>query len=139
MEVEIFYHRHKLPVERSARVLCMRNTAKANAKRFRPWYEIARSELRARDITYARLGELMNVSTAAVGHWMTGRREPTLAQIKYIADLVGKSLSELCGEDPYFLTDLNERKLIDLFRTMSPSEREVFLRFFISNSNSPQK
>lgn len=130
------YHWHKITPRQSYSIVGVtQSPAKTGAKRFRPWYEIARAELRAKDITYARLASMMSVSTAAVGHWMTGRREPTLAQIKYIANVIGKSLSEIVGEDPYFLIDTYERKLIDKFRSLSPEERTLFVRLFGGDIN----
>jgi len=62
-----------------------------------------------------------------VGHWMVGRREPTIEQIKKIAKVLDKSVSELCGEDLYFLTDISERQVIDTWRTLSPDQRALIL------------
>lgn len=40
----------------------------------------------------------------------------------------GKSVSELSGEDAYFIIDKKERAWIDAFRSMKESEKQLLLR-----------
>ena len=100
----------------------------ARARVHRPWYEVARALLKDRDMTYADLAAILNVTTGTVGHWMVGRREPTLEQVKAIAKVVDKSVSELCGEDVYFLTNQAERDVIDTWRSLAPDQRALLAR-----------
>ena len=100
----------------------------ARARVHRPWYEVARTLLKDRDMTYADLAAILNVTTGTVGHWMVGRREPTLEQVKAIAKVVDKSVSELCGEDVYFLTNQAERDVIDTWRSLAPDQRALLAR-----------
>lgn len=48
-------------------------------------------------------------------------------------------MSELVGEDAYFLVDKSERELIDGFRHLSQEEREMALRIIQSLEKSPPK
>lgn len=70
----------------------------------------------------------LGVGESAVGHYLNGRREPSLNQIRVIARMAGVSMSELVGEDDYFLVDKYERSLIDGFRNLSEQEREIAVR-----------
>ena len=100
----------------------------AQIRSHRPWYEVARTLLKERNMTYADLAAILNVTTGTVGHWMVGRREPTLEQIKTIAKVLDKSVSELCGEDFYFLTDQAERDVINTWRSLTPDQQTLLMR-----------
>ena len=103
------------------------NLKLAPVRKHNPWYEVARALLKNKGMTYADLAVILDVTTGTVGHWMVGRREPTIEQIKKIAKVLDKSVSELCGEDLYFLTDISERQVIDTWRTLSPDQRALIL------------
>lgn len=53
------------------------------------WYELAKSLMKDKGITYDQLAEHFSVSKGAVGHWMTGKREPTFSEIAKIMAYVG--------------------------------------------------
>ncbi len=53
------------------------------------WYELAKSLMKEKGITYDDLAERFSVSKGAVGHWMTGKREPSLHDIAGILAFVG--------------------------------------------------
>lgn len=53
------------------------------------WYELAKSLMKEKGITYDQLAERFSVSKAAVGHWMTGKREPAFNDIAGILAYVG--------------------------------------------------
>lgn len=93
-----------------------------------PWYTKAKAVLKAKRITYQEVADKLGVEKSTVGHWMVGRNNPTFDQVREIARMIETSLSELVGEDPYFLTDENERKLIDTLRNLSPEEKQEALR-----------
>ena len=103
------------------------NQSVAQLKKHRPWYEVARTLLKEKGMKYADLAAILDVTTGTVGHWMVGRREPTLEQIKQIAKVVDKSVSELAGEDFYFLTDGTEREVINAWRSLTPEQRMLLL------------
>ncbi len=53
------------------------------------WYELAKSLMKDKGITYDDLAERFSVSKGAVSHWMTGKREPSLKDIAAILFYVG--------------------------------------------------
>lgn len=53
------------------------------------WYDLAKTLMRDRGLTYDDLAEHFSVSKGAVGHWMTGKREPSLQDIAGILAYVG--------------------------------------------------
>ncbi|MFS1583384.1 MAG: LexA family protein [Candidatus Arsenophonus phytopathogenicus] len=53
------------------------------------WYELAKSLMKDKGITYDDLAERFSVSKGAVSHWMTGKREPSLQYIASILAYVG--------------------------------------------------
>ena len=87
------------------------------------WFEKAKAELRLRKITYQDVADYCGVEKATVGHWMTGRNNPRIEQIIKIARMLGMSVSELTGEDSYYLHDSLEREFIDHIRNMSNDDR----------------
>lgn len=116
-------HRDRLPGD----TLGFMSKNLAPVRKHRPWYEVARTLLKEKGMTYADLAAILDVTTGTVGHWMVGRREPTLQQVKTIAEVLEKSVSELCGEDFYFLTDAAEREVIDTWRNLTPDQRALLL------------
>ncbi|MDH0357071.1 MULTISPECIES: LexA family transcriptional regulator [Morganella] len=53
------------------------------------WNDLAKSLMRDKGLTYEDLAEHFSVSKGAVGHWMTGKREPSLQDIAGILAYVG--------------------------------------------------
>lgn len=53
------------------------------------WYELAKSLMKDKGITYDHMAEHFSVSKGAVGHWMTGKREPAFSEIARILAYVG--------------------------------------------------
>ena len=97
-------------------------------RKVRPWYEVARAAFKDKGMVYEEIAEKLGASTSAVGHWLTGKREPPLETIQKMAAILGKTVSELCGEDAYFVVDREERQIIDSVRNMTPQERALLLR-----------
>lgn len=62
------------------------------------WYLIAKPLLKKRGGGYKGLADRLHVQTATVGHYMTGRRNPTPEQLREIADYLGVSMATLFGE-----------------------------------------
>ena len=93
-----------------------------------PWYDLAKAALKDRGLIYDDVARELDITVSAVGHYLAGRREPSLLQVKTIADMVGKSISELCGEGAYFVTKADEQRLLDTFRDMTEKEQEIALK-----------
>lgn len=64
------------------------------------WWNRADRERRAQRKTYEEIALDMGVSMATVGHWMTGRRQPSPTKLAGLARLLGVSLDYLMeGEE----------------------------------------
>lgn len=104
-------------------------------QRMTSWHQKAKALLKAKRVKYADVAEALCVGESAVGHYLNGRREPSIEQVRTIARLAGVSMSELVGEDAYFLVNKSERDLIDDFRGLSQAEREIASRMIHSLRN----
>lgn len=106
-----------------------------------PWYVKAKAEMKAQGLVLADLAEVLGITVSAVGHYLNGRRTPSVEQVQKIAGILGMSVSELCGEDAYFIIDSQERKIIDLIRNMPDAtlETAVMLLTALNNSNKGEK
>lgn len=79
------------------------------------WIRIVRARMKEKGIKQPALARVMNVETrGAVGHYLTGRREPTHAQFKAMALALGLQPGalfegrkvELGGRDEVFVTQI---------------------------------
>jgi transcriptional regulator with XRE-family HTH domain len=92
-----------------------------------PWYEKARLALKAKGIRYIDLAAVLGCTEGAVGHYLRGRREPTVETLRTIAEQAGLSLSEMVGDDPRFIGDADEKQLIDIYRKLGDEKRRNLL------------
>lgn len=92
--------------------------------RMRPWYVVAKQLAADKRISYQEMADLLHVAKATVGHWLTGRNRATIDVIKEIARVLDVPVTELIAEDAYYLTDENERRLIDKYRKIAPELRK---------------
>jgi transcriptional regulator with XRE-family HTH domain len=92
-----------------------------------PWYEKARLALKAKGIRYLDLAAVIGCTEGAVGHYLRGRREPTVETLRIIAEQAGLSLSDMVGDDPRFIADADEKSLIDAFRKLDAEKRHSLL------------
>lgn len=59
-----------------------------NIPRMEKWTDLAKSKMRELKVTQERLAERLGVTQGAIGHWLSGRREPSI-------DVINKILREL--------------------------------------------
>ena len=59
---------------------------------------------------------------------MIGRNEPPLAVIKEIGEILGMSISEIVGEDLYFVRDPLTRQIVERLDGMGDEEKRVLLK-----------
>jgi len=59
------------------------------------WNELAKTRLSALGMTQAELSEKMGVTQGAMGHWLNGRRSPSLAEVGAIFQILGISGASL--------------------------------------------
>lgn len=53
------------------------------------WYELAKAKMKEMKITQEGLAETLGVTQGAVAHWLSGRREPDLATISKVLEVLG--------------------------------------------------
>jgi len=53
------------------------------------WNELAKVRLNTLGMTQAELSEKMGVTQGAMGHWLNGRRNPSLAEVGQMFDILG--------------------------------------------------
>lgn len=92
------------------------------------WFVIAKKLLKDQGKIYDDLAEHLNVSPGAVGHYMVGRREPTLAQVRNVAKYLGVSVAVLLGEEEYHPQSRQSAqgaKIIDSLHSEEEKDRAV--------------
>lgn len=60
-----------------------------NSCRMQTWYELAKARMSDLRITQEQMAERLGVTQGAVGHWLSGKREPGLAMINALLAEVG--------------------------------------------------
>lgn len=82
------------------------------------WQDRARRRMRELDLNQRELAKRIGVSTAAMSHYLNGRREPTLSQLQLIAD-------ELALDPAYMIFGYLDRdKVVKIARKMADMSDE---------------
>lgn len=110
--------------------------SKANS---RPWYVVAKKLGKERKITQQAIADALGVSKGAVSLWYSGTNRPRLETIQRIAQMLGSTVTELIAEDPYFITEEEERQLIDLFRQLPPEKQQEAKEYLAFKLNLTQE
>uniref|UniRef100_A0A1A9ZEC7 HTH cro/C1-type domain-containing protein n=1 Tax=Glossina pallidipes TaxID=7398 RepID=A0A1A9ZEC7_GLOPL len=63
------------------------------------WSELVRHRMKERGVTRERIANMLGKTPGAVGHWLNGRREPSLTDIASIFQILGLSSVVLHGTD----------------------------------------
>ncbi|QTL41645.1 helix-turn-helix domain-containing protein [Xenorhabdus budapestensis] len=108
------------------------------------WFDMAKDQMKVLGITYDKLAEHLGVTRGAVGHWLNGRREPSLKEIAAILDFIGikhvvlNSDGTVSGITDLSLNSVNvesgskltkqQAELLELFDSLPSEEAERFLR-----------
>lgn len=98
------------------------------------WYEKVRAKMAEGGMSYADLAARLSergteTAKSTVGAWMVGRNEPSLAVIKEIGGILGMTVSEIVGEDKYFVRDPVLRQIVERLDSMTDEERKAVLKF----------
>ncbi|PHM68146.1 helix-turn-helix domain-containing protein [Xenorhabdus kozodoii] len=107
------------------------------------WFDIAKDRMKVDGITYDKLAEHLGITRGAIGHWLNGRREPSIKEIAMILDFLGikqvvlnsdgtistlgEQASHAVNIEPNTLTKEQE-ELLSLFDSLPSEEAERFLR-----------
>ncbi|MCP9270338.1 helix-turn-helix domain-containing protein [Xenorhabdus sp. XENO-1] len=108
------------------------------------WFDIAKDQMKALGITYDKLSEHLGITRGAVGHWLNGRREPSLKEIAEILDFIGikhvilNSDGTISSADDQSSNSINieseprltkkQKELLELFDNLPAEEADKFLR-----------
>ena len=100
--------------------------------------ESIRKIRREHDLTQEQLGRIAGVTAMAVSQWENGRAVPRMGAIQLMADYFGIPKSAIMGdareyaiaemqERQYSALTADERELLELYRSMDASGREMAL------------
>ncbi len=80
-------------------------------------------------LTGAKVGELLGVGKAAVGHWETGRNEVTASILGALADLYGQGCDWLIFGRRRSGLGPQEERLLELFARLDDEDKDELLEF----------
>jgi len=84
--------------------------------------------MRERGLRQADLLDIFGVETrGAVGHYLTGRREPNVHQLLKLAHALGITLSELVGDAPVSDDAELNREIFELLRDVGPENYPMLI------------
>jgi transcriptional regulator with XRE-family HTH domain len=92
------------------------------------WTDRVRAGLRNKGYTFQDLADRIGVTRPAVSMYLTGKREPTLQQVKEIAKMVDLSVSELLGDDATFIADKQQIRAAELIKEVPQELQEQALK-----------
>ncbi|WP_426576748.1 helix-turn-helix domain-containing protein [Xenorhabdus stockiae] len=106
------------------------------------WFDIAKDQMKVNGITYDKLAEHLGITRGAVGHWLNGRREPSMKEIAAILDFLGikrvilnsDGTVSTIGEQAPHTTSVElcltkeQEELLNLFDNLPSEEASRFLR-----------
>ncbi|MDC9591674.1 helix-turn-helix domain-containing protein [Xenorhabdus sp. XENO-10] len=106
------------------------------------WFDIAKDQMKVNGITYDKLAEHLGITRGAVGHWLNGRREPSIREIAAILDFLGVkrvilnsdgTLSAIGEQAPHAASiesclTKEQEELLTLFDSLPAEEASRFLR-----------
>lgn len=105
------------------------------------WSELARYRMKERGVTRERIANMLGKTPGAVGHWLNGRREPSLTDIASIFQILGLSNVVLHGDgsvslpddyDPGILTKdaltVRQKAFVELLAFFPEDEQEKMLK-----------
>jgi transcriptional regulator with XRE-family HTH domain len=91
------------------------------------WYTRARAALRDAGVRFEDVATATGVTRSAVGHWLSGRREPSVEELRTIAKMAGLSLDQMVGDDPRFLISDLDKALFDAVRQLPDEQKRALL------------
>lgn len=93
------------------------------------WYNNAARLLRANGISNAEIGRRLNMTGQAISLKLAGKRPTYVSEAKVLADLAGVTVAEMLGEDAYLIEARDEKELIELYRLLTPAQREQWMAY----------
>ena len=93
----------------------------------REWQVRVKSLFKSAGITYPEIGAAMGITAGAVGHYLNGRREPSVKQLKQMARLLGMTIGEMIGDEAYFLDDPLDKEIVDATKSLNDDQKRAIL------------
>jgi len=93
-----------------------------------PWYLVATKLRKEQRITLQALADRLGCAKSTVGHWLTGHNPAPLEIIKEIAMILGTNEIALIANDPFYITDTAERRIVEQLRTLPDDRRALALK-----------
>lgn len=93
------------------------------------WFDNAARLLRAKGVSNAEIGRRLDMSGQAISLKLSGKRRTSVSEAKVFADFAGVSVAELLGEDAYLIEVRDEKELIELYRLLTPAQRDQWLAY----------
>lgn len=81
--------------------------------------------------------EFPEVSSATVGHWFSGKRQPQLDNLRKLAAILDVSAAALVADDVDYATNKEERLALVLLRGLTPDMRQAVLA--LMQAQTPSK
>ena len=88
-----------------------------------PWYIKARRLAKDKGLSYQAMADRLGVNKSRVGHWMTGRHQPSLAMLENIAAMLETTAADLISEDRNYITNPHELAAAEEVREMPEEYR----------------
>ena len=89
------------------------------------WRETLRNAIKNAGLTYDDVGAEIGVTGSAVGHWLKGRRDPNMDEIRVMARMAGISLDEMFQSQDYIVANATEIAVVQQFRKLDRKKRAL--------------
>lgn len=99
------------------------------------WYDRAKKLMKKKKISMERMGKHLNLGQSSMSMKLSGKRDSSIDDVKMIADVLGVALSELVEGDNTFIINDTEKRYLEVFRSMSETEKDVFMKLLSSFRN----
>ena len=99
----------------------------------------AKAALKAAGKSYADVGRALGLERQAVGHWFRDRGEPTMRQLKGMADAIGVHWLELVDEETLVVWKEEERRRVERMRALSDEEKAKLDAWLELNTGTKEK
>lgn len=93
------------------------------------WYDNTARILKAKGVSNAEIGRRLNITGQAVQMKLAGKRPTTVTEAKVFAEFAGVAVAEMLGEDAYLIEVRDEIELVELYRLLTPKQREEWLAY----------
>lgn len=91
------------------------------------WYERVAAALDARNVSKAEVGRELGITGQAITLKLQGKRPVSVEELKVFARWAGMTVAEALGDDAVVIEVKDEQDLIELFRLMTPEQKDRFM------------